>query len=241
MFGPTGLIELGKSILKLTLLGGLAWWWGSGRLDDILGLGRGDLNAQLIVSWDTLTSMLMILSVGLGLIACVDFPIQWVRRMGRLKMTLQEVRDESKESEGSPEKRNAIRQRQRQLASGGVAKAMGEAQFVLTNPTHFSVAMKYDPAIASAPIVIAKGRGEKAMAMRELAAELKVPILEYPALARSVYFTTRENQMIRAELYSAIASILAFVLSIKRGEQPVRPRIDLPTALHFDSEGRQIA
>ena len=239
IFGTTGLIELGKSILKLALLGGLAWWWGSGRLYDILGLGRGDLTGQLMAAWHALISMLMILSVGLGLIACVDFPVQWLRQMGRLKMTLQEVRDEGKESEGSPEKRNAIRQKQRQLASGGVAKAMGEAQFVLTNPTHFAVAMSYDPAIASAPIVVAKGRGEKALAMRELAAELKLPTLEYPALARSVYFTTRENQMIRAELYGAIASILAFVLSLKRGERPERPRIDLPTTMYFDSEGRQ--
>ncbi len=241
IFGVTGLIELGKSILKLGLLGGLAWWWGSGRLYDILGLGRGDLTGQLMAAWDALTSMLMILSIGLGLIACVDFPIQWFRRMGRLKMTMQQVRDEHKESEGSPEKRNAIRQKQRQLASGGVAKAMGDAQFVLTNPTHFAVAMSYDPAIASAPIVVAKGRGEKALAMRELAAQLKLPTLEYPALARSVYFTTRENQMIRAELYSAIASVLAFVLSLKRGERPDRPKIDLPSSMHFDSEGRQKA
>lgn len=241
IFGTTGLIELGKSILKLTLLGGLAWWWGSGRLDQILGLGRGDMTGQLIAAWNALTSMLMILSVGLGLIAMVDFPIQWLRQMGRLKMTLQEVRDENKESEGSPEKRSAIRQKQRQLASGGVARAMGEAQFVLTNPTHFSVALKYDPAIASAPIVVARGRGEKALAMRELAAQMDLPVLEYPALARSVYFTTRENQMIRAELYSAIASILAFVLSIKRGERPVRPAIDLPGTMVFDSEGRQQA
>lgn len=239
IFGVTGLIELVKSVLKIGLLGGLAWWWGSGRLYDIIGLGRGDLGGQLVTAWDALTSMLMILSIGLGLIACVDFPIQWFRRMGRLKMTLQQVRDESKESEGSPEKRNAIRQKQRQIASGGVAKAMGEAQFVLTNPTHFAVAMAYDPAIASAPIVVAKGRGEKALAMRELAAELKLPTLEYPALARSIYFTTRENQMIRTELYAAIASILAFVLSLKRGERLDRPRIDLPTSMVFDAEGRQ--
>ena len=238
IFGTTGLIELGKSLLKLGLLGGLAWWWGSGKLDDILGLGRGVLKGQLAAAWLALTGMLMILAAGLGLIAAIDLPIQWFRRAGRLKMTLQEVRDESKDSEGSPEKRSAIRQRQRQIASGGVAKAMGEAQFVLTNPTHFSVAMKYDPAIASAPIVIAKGRGEKALAMRELAAELKVPTLEFPALARSVYFTTRENQMIRAELYSAVASVLAFVLSLKRGESPDRPRIELPAAMQFDSEGR---
>jgi type III secretion system FlhB-like substrate exporter len=100
----------------------------------------------------------------------------------------------------------AIRQRQRQIAMGGVAQAMREAQFVVTNPTHFSVAVAYDPAKAPAPVVLAKGRGEKALAMRELAAELNgLPVLEFPALARSVYFTTRERQMIREELYGAVA------------------------------------
>ena len=98
--------------------------------------------------------------------------------------------------------------------------------------------MAYDPLKASAPIVVAKGRGEKALAMRELAAELALPTLEYPALARSVYFTTRENQVIREELYGAIAGVLAFVFSLKRGERPPTPAIEVPIALRFDTEGR---
>jgi flagellar biosynthetic protein FlhB len=153
-------------------------------------------------------------------------------------MTQQEVRDEHKEAEGSPEKRAAIRQRQRQIAMGGVAHAMREAQFVITNPAHFAVAMTYDPLRASAPLVLAKGRGDKALAMRELAAELGVPVLEYPALARSVYYTTRERQVIREELFSAVACVLAFVLSLKRGEHPAQPVIDIPLTLRFDTEGR---
>ena len=121
---------------------------------------------------------------------------------------------------------------------GGVAHAMREAQFVLTNPTHFAVAMAYDPALAAAPIVLAKGRGDKALAMRELAAELSLPCLEYPALARSVYFTTRERQVIREELYSAVAGVLAFVLSLKRGERPAPPQVSVPVELRFDADGR---
>jgi flagellar biosynthetic protein FlhB len=154
-------------------------------------------------------------------------------------MSQQELRDEHKESEGSPERKAAQRQRQRQYASGAVAKAMREAQFVLTNPHRFAVAMTYDPDRAAAPLVLAKGRGEKAMAMRELAAELGVPVLEYPPLARSVYFTTRENQTIREELYAAVASVLAFVLSLKRGEQRAAPVIEVPLELRFDAEGRR--
>lgn len=239
MFGPTGWIEAGKGLLKLGLLGAIAWYWGHDWLERLFGLGRGAaIRPQLALAWDAITSLLFALSAGLVLVALIDWPVQWLRRNQRLKMTAQEMRDEHKEAEGSPEKKMAIRNKQRQLAMGGVAKAMREAQFVLTNPSHFSVAMAYDPAKAAAPIVLAKGRGEKALAIRELAAELQVPTLEYPALARSVYFTTRENQVIREELYGAVAGVLAFVLSLKRGEQPLRPAIEVPVALRFDAEGR---
>lgn len=239
MFGPTGWIEVAKGVIKVTLLGAIAWWWGRDALAQIFALGRGaNLAAQLAVGWQAATGLLFALAGGLVLIALVDFPIQFLRRYLRLRMSQQEVRDEHKESEGSPERKAAIRQRQRQFAMGGVAKAMKEAQFVLTNPTHFSVALAWDPARAAAPVVLAKGRGDKALAMRELAAEMGVPALEYPSLARSVYFTTRENQVIREELYAAVAGVLAFVLSLKRGEQPQRPVIEVPIALRFDTEGR---
>ncbi|HEX7751782.1 MAG TPA: EscU/YscU/HrcU family type III secretion system export apparatus switch protein [Novosphingobium sp.] len=238
MFGPHGWIELGKGLLKVALLGAIVWSWSRGRIPEIIGLGRANLSAQLSQGWDALTSLFFALAAGLVIIALIDFPIQWVRRYLRLRMSHQEMRDEHKESEGSPEKKAAIRNRQRQIAMGGVAQAMREAQFVITNPTHFSVAITYDPAIAPAPIVLAKGRGEKALAMRELAAELAVPVLEYPALARSVYYTTRERQVIREELYSAVAGVLAFVLSLKRGERPLRPDVDVPVAIRFDADGR---
>jgi flagellar biosynthesis protein FlhB len=238
MFGPQGWIELAKGLAKLALLGSIAFVWIRGRLAGIVGLGSGDLAAQLSFGWDALLALLFALGGGLTVIALIDFPVQWLRRFMRLRMSMQELKDESKESEGSPERKAAIRQRQRQLSMGGVQKAMREAQFVITNPSHFSVALSYDPAKAPAPVVLAKGRGEKALAMRELAAELKLPVLAAPALARSVYFTTRENQMIREELYAAIASVLAFVLALKRGDAPPAPQIEVPTALRFDPEGR---
>lgn len=238
MFGPSGWIEMGKGLLKVGLLGTIAWVWGKQHLLDLLALGRGDLHEQLAFGWDAITSLLFALTGGLVVIALIDFPIQWIRRMMRLKMSQQEMRDEHKESEGSPENKAAQRQRQRQIAMGGVANAMREAQFVVTNPTHFSIAMAYDPEKAMAPVVVAKGRGEKALAMRELAAELDLPVLEFPVLARSLYFTTRERQMIREELYIAVASVLAFVFSLKRGEQVARPQIDVPVTLRFDADGR---
>ncbi|MCW1400795.1 flagellar type III secretion system protein FlhB [Novosphingobium sp. MW5] len=238
MFGMQALVELGKSMAKAGLLGAITWYWARAHWDLIRGLPNLSLHGKLAEGWDALTSLLFALSAGLVVIALIDFPIQLIRRLGRLKMSDQDMRDEHKEQEGSPEKKAAIRNKQRQLARGGVAKAMREAQFVVTNPTHFSVAMAYDPEKASAPIVLAKGRGEKALAIRELAAELEVPCLEIPALARSVYFTTRENQVIREELYGAVASVLAFVFALRRGEKPHLPAIEVPVALRFDADGK---
>ena len=238
MFGLQGLVELGKSLAKAALLLTICWVWARRHLPDLLDLGRAPLSAQLATGWQALTGLLLALSFGLVLIAGIDFPIQFVRRFLRLRMSLQEVRDEHKESEGSPERKAAIRGRQRQLAMGSLQKAMREAQFVITNPTHFSVALIYDPDRAGAPIVLAKGRGEKALAMRELARELEVPLLEYPALARSVYFTTRENQVIREELYAAVAGVLGFVMALKRGETRPLPQVVVPLELRYDPEGR---
>ncbi len=238
MFGLNGLIEMGKGLLKVGLLGAIGWFWARSWMDTIVAMGRGDIGHQLEAGWGALTSLLFTLSAGLVLIALIDVPIMWLRRTQRLKMSLQEMRDESKESDGSPEMKAARRQRQREMAAGGVAHAMREAQFVITNPTHFAVAMIYDPERAHAPLVLAKGRGDKALAMKDLAREYGVPMLEFPQLARSVYFTTRENQTIREELYAAIAAVLAFVLSLKRGETPPTPLIDVPTALRFDADGR---
>jgi flagellar biosynthetic protein FlhB len=238
MFGMNGWIEMAKGIAKVTLLGVIAWTWSSGRIGDLSRLGRGDLFGQLAYGWHAIVMLLFALSAGLVLIAFLDFPVQWFRRNQRLMMTMQQMRDEHKESEGSPENKGAQRDRQRKIAMGGMIPAMKEAQFILTNPTHFSVALAYDPEKASAPIVLAKGRGEKALAMRELAAEYQVPVLEYPSLARSVYYTTRERQVIREELYVAVAAILAFVFALKRGEHPPRPDIAVPLTLRFDTDGR---
>lgn len=238
MFGPQGWIEMAKGIAKVGLLGGIAYFWAAGELVRLAGFSQIDLFAQLALAWDAIVSLLFALAGGLVVIAMIDLPIQMFRRSNRLMMSHQEMREENKEAEGSPENKAAQRRRQREIAMGGVQSAMREAQFVLINPEHFSVALTYDPTKAAAPIVLAKGKGEKALAMRELAAEFGVPVLSYPALARSVYFTTRERQVIREELYAAVASVLAFVFSLRRGEKPAMPRVHVPTELRFDAGGR---
>jgi flagellar biosynthetic protein FlhB len=238
ILGWQGLIELGKGLAKLALLGGIAWVWAEDRGPQLLALGTLTLEGQLGVAIDAISSLIGALLIGLLIIAAIDYPLQRFQRDKRLKMSLQELRDENKQSEGSPEMKGARRQRQRDLARGGVAKAMQEAQFIIVNPLHFAVALTYDPARAPAPLLLAKGRGETALAMREIAAEQGLPVLEYPQLARAVYFTTRPNQMVREELYVALASLVAFVLALKRGQHPRRPVVEVPQALRFDGDGR---
>ncbi|MDJ0642347.1 MAG: flagellar type III secretion system protein FlhB [Erythrobacter sp.] len=238
IFGTQGLIELGKSILKLVLLGGIAAYWAVTNVSHVLGLGRASLEAQVAFGWSAVTTLVGLLVLGLAVIALVDYPLQRFQRNKRLKMSHKEMRDETKQAEGSPEVKMARRQRQRDFARGSVGKAMKDAQFVLVNPMHFAVAMTYDPALAPAPVVLAKGRGETAMAMRELASEAGLPVLQYPQLARAVYFTTRANQVVREELYVAIAALVAFVMSLKRGEHPQMPVVEVPRELRFDVEGK---
>ncbi|MCX9148857.1 EscU/YscU/HrcU family type III secretion system export apparatus switch protein [Erythrobacter sp. WG] len=238
ILGWQGLIELGKGLLKLALLGAIAWFWAQGRLPELLALGTLPLEAQLARATEAITSLVGALILGLVVIAAVDYPLQRFQREKRLKMSFQEIREEQKEAEGSPEMKSARRQRQRDLARGGVAKAMKDAQFVIVNPLHFAVALTYDPARAPAPLLLAKGRGETALAMREIAAEQGLPVLEYPQLARAVYFTTRPNQMVREELYVALAALVAFVMALKRGQRPRRPVVQVPEALRFDGDGR---
>jgi flagellar biosynthesis protein FlhB len=119
---------------------------------------------------------------------------------------------------------------------------MGEAHVVLTNPTHFAVALRYDRASDQVPVLVAKGRGATALAIRELAAEMAVPVLEYPALARAVYYTSREGQEVRDDLYLAIATVLAFVFNLNAaaGGTPPPPVI-VPDTARFDENGQQPA
>lgn len=239
ILGWQGLIELCKGLAKLVLLGGIAWFWAAAYGPGLLLLGRSPLPEQVGLAVQAITSLVGALLAGLVVIAAIDWPLQRFQRDKRLKMSLQELREETKEAEGSPEMKGARRQRQRDLARGGVAKAMKDAQFVIVNPLHFAVALTYDPALAPAPVVLAKGRGDTALAMREIAGEQGLPLLEYPQLARAVYFTTQPNQMVREELYVAIAALVAFVMALKRGANPRRPVVEVPAELRFDGDGRR--
>ncbi len=240
IFGPTGWIELGKSLLKVVLLGGMGAWllWGSAPMT--MGLVSSDLGTAVKSLGDTFATLVIVMAGGLLLIAGVDLPIQIFRHMQRLKMSLQEVKDEYKETEGSPEAKGARRQRQREIAKGGLRKSVATAHVVLTNPTHFSVALRYDQGKDQVPVVVAKGRGEIALAIRELADEFAVPRIELPPLARALYFTSRENQEIRDDLYLAVATVLAFVFGLDKRAGGPMPAVKVPETALFDENGVQI-
>lgn len=238
IFGPTGWIELGKSLLKVVLLGAIGTWlmWKTAR--PTLGLSNtGDVAGVIGGLGSTFVWVLFVMAGGLVIIAGVDLPIQIVRLLNKLRMTKQEIRDETKETEGSPEAKQHLRQRQREMSRRSVRKAVAEAHVILTNPTHFSVALRYDQYKDTAPVVVARGRGITALAIRDVAGENRVPILEYPALARAAYYTSREGQEIRDDLYAAIATVLAFVFGLNQRAGAAQPAVDVPTSARFDENG----
>jgi flagellar biosynthetic protein FlhB len=155
-------------------------------------------------------------------------------------MTKQAVRDEHKESEGSPELKGAQRQRQREILKGGFRKSVATAHVVLTNPTHFAVALRYERAGPGAGGGRQGPRRQTALAIRELAGEFAVPILEYPSLARAVYYTSREGQEVRDDLYLAIATVLAFVFGVNARAAGIQPLVAVPSSALFDENGNQI-
>ena len=239
IFGPQGWIELGKSILKAVLLGSIGASLLMSTAHQAPGLVRSDLVGAVSSLGQTFLLLVFCMAAGLMLIAAIDVPIAMFRRFERLKMTKQEVKDEHKESEGSPENKGAIRQRQRQILKGSFRKAVAEAHVVLTNPTHFAVALRYEQGRDVVPVVVAKGRNATALAIRELAGDLAVPVLEYPALARALYYTTREGQEIRDDLYLAIATVLAFVFNINVAAGGSQPVVDVPATARFDEHGNK--
>ena len=242
MFGPTGWIEVGKGLAKVTLLGAIGWWMLSGLVQPSMGLvSSGDINAAVGMMGGRFIALMFAMAGGLLLIAGIDVPIQLIRHLNQLRMSKQEIRDEHKESEGSPEQKGAIRQRQREILKGGFRKTVATAHVVLTNPTHFSVALRYERGRDQVPVVVAKGRGQTALAIRELAGEFDVPILEYPTLARAVYFTSKEGQEVRDDLYMAIAAVLAFVFGVNTQAGGSQPPITVPDTALFDENGKKLA
>ncbi len=231
------LIELMKALAKfLVLLGfGVLVLWQ--QAPDILALGRMPLGAGIAATTSLAFHAFLIVSLGTVLIALIDVPFQKWDHARQLKMTRQELREESKESDGSPEVKAKIRGMQHELARRRMMEQVPQADVVVTNPEHYAVALKFDPATMSAPRLVAKGADRVALRIRELARESGVTVLEAPPLARAVYHTTKLNHEIPAGLYVAVAQVLAYVFQLKRRD-PLRPAPVLPAELPIPPELR---
>ncbi|MEA3387715.1 EscU/YscU/HrcU family type III secretion system export apparatus switch protein [Sphingobium sp. CCH11-B1] len=242
IFGMQGLIELVKSIAKVLLLGSIGVWIIWDRLAEISGLGKAGVTAAIADVGNIFIFTCLVMAGGLFLIAGIDVPAQIMQRAKRLGMTKQEVKDEHKESEGSPELKGHIRRRQFEVLSGSTRKAVQDASVILTNPTHFAVALRYKPGVDAAPVVVARGNDAIAGAIRELGDASGVPVLQYPELARAIYFTSRAGQIVNEGLYMAVATVLAFVFRVENrmASEMDRPFITIPEDLRFDADGRKI-
>jgi flagellar biosynthesis protein FlhB len=240
IFGIQGLIELAKAIAKVAALGVAGYWTVASQLPDIIGLASGDPASAVSRIGSSISLTVIILAAALLLIAGIDVPIAWLQRNARLKMSKQQMKEEIRQSDGAPELKQAQRARQQEMLMGSARKGMVDANVVLTNPTHFAVALRYRPGLDAAPIVVARGRGEVALAIRQLAKESHIPALEYPQLTRAIYFTTRAGRAVSEDLYIAVAAILAFVFQLDKmvTAELRQPNVDVPQAKRFDAEGK---
>jgi flagellar biosynthetic protein FlhB len=228
IFSLNSLMELFKSLLKFIVLGavaGSAWWASRGEL---VGLGSEPAMQGLAHAGSLFTHSFAFLCGALLLIALLDVPYQLWQYEKQLKMTKQELRDEYKESEGRPEVKARVRQIQREMSRRQMMEKIPTADVIVTNPTHYAVALKYVADKSRAPIVVAKGADQIAFAIRELGKKNRIPILEAPPLARALYRSTELDQEIPTTLYAAVAQVLSYVYQLRMyrsGPPPTMPDI----------------
>lgn len=231
MFSLRSLVEVGKSLMKFGLVGSVAalvLWKQSG---EFLGLSQEPIQQAIGHALSLCGEALLAMAAALGLIAAIDVPYQLWQHQQDLKMTLQELRDESKESEGSPETKGRVRAAQQEFARRRMMQAVPTASVVITNPEHFAVALRYEDGRNRAPVLVAKGADEVAAKIREIARENGVPIFEAPPLARTIFRNVDLGGEIPAELYVAVAQVLTYVLQLQAAMNagfapPPRPEID---------------
>ncbi len=236
IFSVNGLNELLKAVGKFLVVAVIAitWLWWS--MDELLALGRQPVGAAIRSALEHCGVSLLIVSTGLILIAAIDVPFQLWNYSKKLKMTRTEVRDEFKETEGRPEVKGRLRQLQQQAAQRRMMQDVPAADVVITNPTHFAVALRYDRDGEGAPRVVAKGKDLVAAKIREIAAASDVPLFSAPPLARALYRSTRIGDEIPGALYTAVAQVLAWIFQIRdaalpRHLWPERPDPDVDDSL----------
>ncbi|RMG56585.1 MAG: flagellar type III secretion system protein FlhB [Gammaproteobacteria bacterium] len=230
IFSLKGLMELAKTLAKfvvVTVAAALLLWMSE---SELLQLGGQPISLALAHTAQILLWGFFVLTGVLVLIAAIDVPFQLWDHHRQLRMTRQEVKDELKETEGNPEMRAKVRQIQREMAQQRMMAEVPKADVVITNPTHFAVALKYDQRQGSAPRVVARGADLVAREIRSIALQANVPVFEAPPLARALYWNTRLGQEIPADLYLAVAQVLAYIYQLRafrKGGAYPQPPTDL--------------
>jgi flagellar biosynthetic protein FlhB len=236
MFSMNSAVDVGKLAVIALAVGGVGAWYAVGGLAQFAAYAGMSLPAALATAGSDLRAGLIGISMVVIAVALADGPLQIFRHGQKMMMTPQEAKQEYKEAEGDPQMKGRIRERQRAMSRGRMLQAVATADVVVTNPTHFAVALKYEDGAMSAPRVVAKGADLLAARIRELAQEARVPLLESPPLARALYKHVEVDGEIPAALYSAVAQVLAWVYQLNqhaagRGKLPAEPGIVVPDGL----------
>lgn len=234
IFSAKGLMELVKAMAKFLLVSVIAVSFMWSQSDEFLNLGREPFVQGLTHAAWLFGYSFLVMSFSLILIAAIDVPFQLWDHSQKLKMTLQEVRDEMKETEGRPEVKSKVRALQQEMAQRRMMEDVPSADVIITNPTHYAVALKYDPENMAVPVVVAMGKDLIALKIREIARENDIEIFEAPPLARTLYAHSKLGQEIPGQLYYAVAQVLAFVFQLKAArahglDVPERPDPFVPT------------
>lgn len=219
LFALRGLIELAKAFLKFLLILGVAILLAKHFLPELIGLGAEPLEQSISHALHLIGTCFLLLSASLIVVIMLDVPYQLWDHHKKLKMTLQEIKDEHKESEGSPEVKARQRRTQMTMAQNRMMTAVPKADVIVTNPSHYAVALKYDPNANGAPKLVAKGVDLIAAHIRSLATGANVPLVASPPLARALYYSTALDKEIPAGLYLAVAQVLAYVYQLKTARQ----------------------
>jgi flagellar biosynthetic protein FlhB len=233
VFSLRGLIELAKSLARVTVVGVVAVAVLRHEFAEYTSLSGESLSVAIVHSMSLCGVALIGLGASLGLIAAIDVPITLWQHHKQLRMSREELRQESKDSDGSPEVKGRIRRVQQEQARKRMMQEVAKADVVITNPTHYAVALRYEDARMRAPIVVAKGRDLIAQRIRELATENNVPIVEAPPLARALHANCELGDEIPSRLYAAVAQVLTYVYQLRNAKRlglgtPPAPRFEAP-------------
>ncbi|OED37912.1 flagellar biosynthesis protein FlhB [Chromatiales bacterium (ex Bugula neritina AB1)] len=238
MFGLQALVELIKSLAKFGLLALVAWFLFEALQRRYIELGQLALFPSVITAADLMGTVFTSLSATLILVALIDVPYQKWNHIKQLKMSRQEVKEESKETNGNPEVKGKIRQMQQEAANRKMLIDVKTSDVIIVNPTHFSVALKYDTEGSGAPKVTARGVDHMALRIREVGKAHDVPIFQAPLLARVIYHQVKVNDEIPHELYLAVAQVLAYVFTLRQYKAGNAEQPQLPTNLSIPAKFR---